>query len=209
MSAGRAGASGPFVVLIGAPGAGKTTVGTRIAERLGLELRDTDADVVADTGREISDIFVSDGEPAFRALEEAAVARALEEHAGVLALGGGAVLSAATRERLAGHRVVHLEVGLAGAASRVGLNASRPLLVGNVRGRLKGLLDERRPIYTALARWTVGTDDRTADEVADLVLQLVEDDQVQLVEDDQVLSVEDDQVPSVGDDQVPSNEETP
>ncbi len=190
MSPDRAGASGPYVVLIGAPGAGKTTVGTRIAERLGLELRDTDADVVAGTGREISDIFVTDGEPAFRALEEAAVAVALEEHTGVLALGGGAVLSPATRERLAGHRVVHLEVGLAGAARRVGLNASRPLLVGNVRGRLKGLLDERRPIYTALARWTVGTDDRTADEVADLVVQLIGDDREQSVADDHVQSTE-------------------
>ncbi|MEG9226150.1 shikimate kinase [Aeromicrobium sp. Sec7.5] len=183
MSPDRTGASGPFLVLIGAPGAGKTTVGTRIADRLGLELRDTDADVVAGAGREISDIFVTDGEPAFRALEEAAVATALDEHEGVLALGGGAVLSAATRERLAGHRVVHLEVGLAGAASRVGLNASRPLLVGNVRGRLKGLLDERRPIYTSLARWTVGTDDRTADEVADLVLELIGDDHAQRIEE--------------------------
>lgn len=201
MSPDRVSASGPRVVLIGAPGAGKTTVGTRIAERLGLELRDTDADVVASTGREISDIFVADGEPAFRALEEAAVAAALAEHTGVLALGGGAVLSEATRERLAGHRVVHLEVGLAGAASRVGLNASRPLLVGNVRGRLKGLLDERRPIYTALARWTVGTDDRTADEVADLVLQLIGDDRGQ--------SIEDDRGQSIGDDREQSIEETP
>lgn len=88
MSPDRTGASGPFLVLIGAPGAGKTTVGTRIADRLGLELRDTDADVVAGAGREISDIFVTDGEPAFRALEEAAVATALDEHEGVLALGG-------------------------------------------------------------------------------------------------------------------------
>lgn len=78
---------------------------------------------------------------------------------------------------------MHLEVGLAGAASRVGLNASRPLLVGNVRGRLKGLLDERRPIYTSLARWTVGTDDRTADEVADLVLELIGDDHAQRIEE--------------------------
>ncbi|GAA1728852.1 shikimate kinase [Aeromicrobium alkaliterrae] len=165
----------PAVVLIGAPGAGKTTVGTTLAQRLGLGFRDTDADVVASEGREISDIFVTDGEPAFRALEEAAVAAALTEHDGVLALGGGAVLSPATQALLADHRVVHLEVGLAGAASRVGLNASRPLLVGNVRGRMKALLDERRPIYTRLATWTVGTDAHTADEVVDLVLQLLEE----------------------------------
>ena len=183
MSPDRTDQAGPFVVLIGAPGAGKTTVGTRIAERRGLELRDTDADVVARTGREISDIFVTDGEPAFRALEEQAVASALAEHTGVLALGGGAVLSEATRERLAGHRVVYLEVGLSGAARRVGLNASRPLLVGNVRGRLKGLLDERRPLYAGLARWTVETDDRSADQVADLVLQLLAEDGVPSIEE--------------------------
>ncbi|WP_229051153.1 shikimate kinase [Aeromicrobium sp. Leaf350] len=165
----------PAVVLIGAPGAGKTTVGIALARRLGLAFRDTDADVVASTGREIADIFVTDGEAAFRAIEETAVAAALADHDGVLALGGGAVLSAATRDLLAGHTIVHLEVGLAGAARRVGLNASRPLLVGNVRGRLKGLLDERRPIYTALAGWSVGTDDRTPDEVVDLVLRLVGD----------------------------------
>ncbi|MFT4299917.1 MAG: shikimate kinase [Aeromicrobium sp.] len=166
---------GPVVVLIGAPGAGKTTVGTALAGRLGVDLRDTDDDIVAAQGREISDIFLTDGEPFFRELEEQAVAAALAEHDGVLSLGGGAVLSAATQERLAGHPVVYLEVGLAGAARRVGLNASRPLLVGNVRGRLKTLLDERRPVYTRLARWTVPTDNHTPDEVADLVLKLIEE----------------------------------
>jgi shikimate kinase len=167
--------AGPVLVLIGAPGAGKTTVGREVARRLGVELRDTDADIVAAEGREITEIFVSDGEPAFRELEEAAVATALADHTGVLALGGGAVLSEGTRARLSGRPVVHLEVGLAGAASRVGLNTARPLLLGNVRSRLKGLLDERRPIYEAVATWSVRTDDRTPDEVADLVVQLLQE----------------------------------
>ncbi|MFT4187624.1 MAG: shikimate kinase [Aeromicrobium sp.] len=173
-----AGSSGPVLVLIGAPGAGKTTVGQAVARRLGVGFRDTDADVVAAQGRDISDIFLTDGEPFFRELEEAAVASALAEHDGVLALGGGAVLSEATRQRLAGRPVAYLEVGLAGAAQRVGLNASRPLLVGNVRGRLKSLLDERRPLYEDAARWRVETDHRTSAEVADLIVTLIEEDPV-------------------------------
>ena len=169
-------APGPRVVLVGPPGAGKTTVGELLASRLGVALRDTDADVVEAEGRSIQDIFVTDGEQAFRVLEERAVAAALAEHDGVLSLGGGAVLSARTREALVGHRVVFLDVGLSGATSRVGLSSARPLLLGNVRSRLKQLLDERRPVYTAVATATVVTDDLIPDEVADAVLGAIEED---------------------------------
>jgi shikimate kinase len=120
-------------------------------------------------GRSISDIFVDSGEEHFRVLEREAVLRALGEHAGVLAVGGGAVMAPETRSLLAGHRVVFLRVGLTDAAARVGLGASRPLLLGNVRGTMKGLLDERTPVYLALADASVDTDGRTPDEVADLV----------------------------------------
>jgi shikimate kinase len=119
--------------------------------------------------RSISDIFVDSGEEHFRVLEREAVLRALGEHAGVLAVGGGAVMAPETRSLLAGHRVVFLRVGLTDAAARVGLGASRPLLLGNVRGTMKGLLDERTPVYLALADASVDTDGRTPDEVADLV----------------------------------------
>lgn len=156
----------PRVVLIGAMGAGKTTVGGLLAEAWGVGFRDTDHDVETTTGRSISDIFVDDGEAAFRALERDAVAKALAEHDGVLALGGGAVLDESTQALLAGHRVVYLEVGLADAAQRVGLGVSRPLLLGNVRGRVKQLLDERAPIYRRLARLTVNTDRRAAEDIA-------------------------------------------
>jgi shikimate kinase len=157
----------PLVVLVGPPGAGKSTVGALLAERLGVTLRDTDADVEATTGTTIAELFVDHGEPHFRALEREAVAAALDEHEGVLALGGGAVTDPDTRQALRGHRVVFLDVGLAEAVRRVGLGASRPLLLGNVRGQLKSLLDQRRPAYQAVAWRTVDTDGRTPDDLAD------------------------------------------
>ena len=154
-------------------GAGKTTIGELLARRWGVAVRDTDADIVAAQGKEISEIFVDDGEAAFRALERAAVATALAEHDGVLSLGGGAVLDPDTRSLLEGHTVVFLRVGLTDAVKRVGLGTSRPLLMGNVRGRIKALLDERTPIYESVATITVDTDDRTPDEVADEVASRV------------------------------------
>jgi shikimate kinase len=151
-------------------GAGKTTVAALLAERWGTTARDTDQDVEAAEGRSISDIFVDSGEAAFRELERAAVAAALEEHAGVLALGGGAVLDPRTRELLSGHHVVFLRVGLADAVKRVGLGTARPLLLGNVRSRVKALLDERTPVYESVATVVVDTDGRTPEEVADEVV---------------------------------------
>ena len=144
-------------------GAGKTTVGRRLAKDWGVPFRDTDDDIVAAEGRSVSDIFVDSGEEAFRALERAAVAEALRTHDGVLALGGGAVLDPTTRGLLAGHRVVFLRVGLTDAASRVGLGVSRPLLLGNVRGQMKQLIDERTPVYESVATHVVDTDGLTPD----------------------------------------------
>ncbi|HSK53632.1 MAG TPA: shikimate kinase [Jiangellales bacterium] len=160
----------PVAVLVGPPGAGKSTVGTLLAERLGVHFTDTDDVVVARAGKPVADIFVDDGEAAFRALESAVVATALDAPDGVVALGGGAVLDPATRTRLAGHRVVFLDVGLADATARVGLNRDRPLLLGNPRARLKLLMDARRPLYEEIASLTVPTGGRTPDEVADTVL---------------------------------------
>ncbi|RNL64412.1 shikimate kinase [Nocardioides marmoriginsengisoli] len=156
-------------------GAGKTTVGGLVATALGVEFLDTDQLVEATAGKPVAEIFVDDGEDHFRELERIAVAAALSSHGGVLALGGGAVLDESTRALLDGHQVVFLQVGLSDAASRVGLGVSRPLLLGNVRGRIKQLLDERTPIYAAVARHTVPTDGLDAAEVADLVLALVQD----------------------------------
>jgi shikimate kinase len=157
---------GPRVVLVGPMGAGKTTVAGLLAEAWGVSVRDTDADVEAAEGRSVSDIFVDSGEDHFRDLEAEAVAKALAEHDGVLALGGGAVLRPETRELLAGVPVVFLRVGLSDAVKRVGLGVGRPLLLGNVRARIKTLLDERTPVYESVATHVVDTDGRTPEEVA-------------------------------------------
>lgn len=162
--------SGPVLVLVGPPGAGKTTVGRLVAGRLGVAFRDTDADVEQLAGEPVADIFVSYGEEHFRALERRAVAVALVDHAGLLALGGGAVLDPVSRAALRGHPVVHLSVGLADAARRVGLARDRPLLLGNPRQQLAHLLAARRPLYEEVAGAEVDTSGRLPSEVADEVL---------------------------------------
>ena len=154
-------------VLVGPMGSGKSTVAGLLAEAYGVTARDTDADVEAAEGRTISDIFVDSGEDHFRELERSAVAAALASHDGVLALGGGAVLDPSTRELLADHRVVFLRVGLSEAVKRVGLGIGRPLLLGNIRSRIKTLLDERTPIYESVADISVDTDERSPQDVAD------------------------------------------
>ncbi|MGW6130583.1 shikimate kinase [Cellulomonas sp. NPDC055163] len=164
----------PRVVLVGPPGAGKSTVGAALAARLDVAVRDTDTDVVRTAGKPISDIFVEDGEPAFRALERSAVSVALAEHDGVLALGGGAVLDAQTRDELEQYRrsggtVVFLDVTLAHAAPRVGLNQSRPLLLGNPRAQWLALMEVRRPVYEAVASVRVSTDGLRPAGVAELI----------------------------------------
>ena len=164
----------PKLVLVGTMGAGKSSVGRRLARAWDVGFRDTDHDVELSEDRPVSEIFVDDGEAYFRRIEAVAVARALVEHAGVLALGGGAVLDADTRALLTGHNVVFLRVGLSDAASRVGLGVSRPLLLGNVRGRIKQLIDERTPIYESVATHTVDTDGLSLDDVVAQVRALVE-----------------------------------
>ncbi|HEV3169470.1 MAG TPA: shikimate kinase [Actinocrinis sp.] len=159
----------PKAILIGAPGCGKTTVGMLLADQLGVTFRDTDADVEALTGMTIADLFVERGEDYFRDLESEAVRAAIRSHDGVLSLGGGAVLRPETQTALRGQHVVYLEVDAAEAARRVGLNTARPLLLGNVRGQLSSLLQQRRPIYESVATVTVNTVGRAADEVADTI----------------------------------------
>ena len=162
--------SGPLLVLVGPPASGKTTVGTALAQLRRVPFRDTDADVEAVTGTTVADLFVEHGEPHFRALEEQAVARALAQHEGVLALGGGAVTSPATRELLvaygrAGGTVVWLDVDLASAAKRVGLSRDRPILGINPRGMLRSMLESRAPLYAEVATLTLHTGGRGPDEV--------------------------------------------
>ena len=164
----------PAVILIGPMGVGKTTVGELLAQRLGTVCRDTDQDIVDSTGKPISEIFLDEGEQHFRALERAAVRTALAEHTGVLALGGGAVLAPDTRELLAGAPVVFLDMDVAEAVKRVGLDTPRPLLMMNPRKQWRELMNERRPLYTEVARAVVSTENRTPDEVADEIFDVLE-----------------------------------
>jgi shikimate kinase len=172
------------VVLIGAPGAGKTTVGTMLAARLGVPFTDTDAMVETVAGKPVSDIFISDGEPEFRRLERAAVTAALTGGSpgtaqgngttragtpatGVVGLGGGAVMDERTQAELTGRAVVYLQTGFAELTKRVGLDRARPLLIGtNPRAQLKSLLEQRLPVYSRLAWLTVDTDGREPEEIA-------------------------------------------
>ena len=171
-------AQGPRLVLVGPPASGKTTVGTAVAAALGVAFRDTDRDVETGTGSSVADLFLEHGEPHFRALERAAVERALTEHDGVLALGGGAVMDEGTRALLVAHGraggvVVWLDVDLGSAAKRVGLSRDRPLLAVNPRAMLRTMLEDRAPLYREVATATVPTSGRTPDDVVVDVLALL------------------------------------
>ncbi|GCB51092.1 shikimate kinase I [Streptomyces sp. NL15-2K] len=164
----------PAVVLVGPMGVGKSTVGQLLAERLGVGYRDTDEDIVAEQGRTIAEIFVDEGEPAFRAIEKRAVHKALAEHHGVLSLGGGAVLDPDTRALLAGLRVVYLSMDVEEAVKRTGLNVARPLLAVNPRKQWRELMEARRHLYEEVATAVVATDGRTPEEVTQVALDALE-----------------------------------
>jgi shikimate kinase len=165
----------PRAVIVGPPGSGKSTVGPLLAKQFGVEFRDTDDDIVARAGKPISDIFIEDGEPAFREKEEHAIAVALAEHDGVLSLGGGAVLTVGTRVRLSGHTVVFLNVGMAEGVQRTGLSRARPLLTGvNPRATYKALLDARLPVYREVSTVEVDTDKRSPEEVVAEIARLMD-----------------------------------
>lgn len=163
----------PIAVMVGPPGAGKSTVGRAVAERLGVPFADIDEIIEARAGKTVPEIFFDDGEDAFRVLEVETIAEVLETFVGVLALGGGAIMNEGTRTRLAGQTVVFLSVELADAVKRVGLGAGRPLLSINPRATLKFLLDQRRPLYASVATHTIKTDGRTPDEIASEITALL------------------------------------
>ena len=147
-------------------------VGGALARITGREFRDTDIDIEATAGRPIPDIFITDGEPVFRAMERQAVATALAEHTGVLALGGGSILAEQTRTALRDHTVAFLSLTMPTGVRRTGLASNRPLLTGvNPRATYKALLDARLHLYQEVATIVVQTDDLTVDEVAAVIAE--------------------------------------
>lgn len=164
---------GPRAVIVGAPGAGKSTVGRRVAERLGVPFADSDALIEKRVGKSVSDIFVTDGEAEFRRLEREEIAQALSDFAGVLSLGGGAIMDDTTRAALREQRVVWLKVDLSHATQRVGMNSARPLLLGNVRGTMLAMLEQRTPLYADVASDVVDTSGRSIKDVVAEVASLL------------------------------------
>jgi shikimate kinase len=160
----------PVVVLIGAPGSGKSTIGKLLAQKLSVEFIDTDDEIEKASQTTISQIFMDQGEAKFRELEKAQVAKSLAEQVGVVSLGGGAVLNADTRELLKQHQTLWLQVGAKEAATRVGLAQARPVLVGNVRAKLVELLNQRTPLYEAVASFTIDTSDKTTNQIVQEIL---------------------------------------
>jgi shikimate kinase len=151
----------PKAVLVGLPGSGKSTIGRRLSKALGASLLDTDLAIEQQTGRTIADIFASDGEAEFRRIEEDVIRAALNDHDGVLSLGGGAVTSPGVCTALAGHTVIYLEINAAEGVRRTGGSAVRPLLAGGDRGeKYRELMAKRVPLYRRVATLRVDTNRR-------------------------------------------------
>ncbi len=158
------------IVLIGVPGAGKTTVGALLAQRLNLDFVDSDEQIEKQTGKTISDIFVQDGESTFREIEKEAISEALSGDRIVLSVGGGALMNEETRSRIKNHTVIWLKTGLTQAVDRIGMNRNRPLLLGNVRGQLADLMAAREPYYIECAKFAVDTNSLKPKQVVDEIL---------------------------------------
>lgn len=162
------------IVLIGPPGAGKSTVAKYLSKELNRPWIDTDQVIEKQTGRQISEIFLTDGEEYFRRLEKEIVLRTLDEEDSVIALGGGSVLDPDVEKKLQDFlEVIFLDVSISNAAPRVGFNKERPLLMGNPRQQWLALMEKRRPIYERISARTVSTDNRKPQEVAREIAQMV------------------------------------
>ena len=159
------------IVFIGAPGSGKSTVGAALSRKLALDFVDTDQLIEVREGKTITDIFVVDGEPYFRAVELETLKQVLKMNNVVVSLGGGAPISEQAQQELrsSDSMVIFLDVSLATAAPRVGFNRDRPLLLGNPRAQWQALSDKRRPIYETLADVSIKVDDMSVDEIVSAI----------------------------------------
>ena len=165
----------PRVILIGPMGSGKTTVGQLVAERLDIPFRDTDQVIEENSGRTVSDIFLEDGEEAFRVLEKGVLRDELLSDGTVLALGGGAPISidAQSALRAIASPVIYLDISLATVAPRIGFNRDRPLLLHNPRGQWQTLMEARRPIYESIADTVIDVNTKTEIDIVDEILEVI------------------------------------
>lgn len=162
------------IILIGPPGSGKSTVGKILADELKLPCLDTDQLIEQTTGKRISEIFLESGESEFRLIEREVVLKTLEVDEAVIALGGGSILDSEVFEKLKRESlVVYLEVSISNAAPRVGFNAERPLLLMNPRQQWLKLFEERKDLYSSLARLRINTDNKKAKDSALEILEIL------------------------------------
>ena len=162
----------PRVILIGPMGSGKTTIGSLLAEKLGLSFRDTDHLIEEQEGKTVSQIFLDQGEDAFRAIEKRVLREELLTDGTVLSLGGGAPISidAQSALRAIASHIIFLDISLSTVAPRIGFNRDRPLLLNNPRGQWQTLMEARRPIYEAIADATISVDDKSEEEIVTIAL---------------------------------------
>jgi len=162
----------PRVILIGPMGSGKTTIGSLLAEKLGLTFRDTDHLIEEQEGKSVSQIFLDEGEDAFRVIEKKVLRNELLTDETVLSLGGGAPISldAQSALRAISSHVIFLDISLSTVVPRIGFNRDRPLLLNNPRGQWKTLMEARRPIYEALADITISVDNKSEEEIVSIAL---------------------------------------
>ena len=167
----------PRVILIGPMGSGKTTIGSLLAQKLGLSFRDTDHLIEEQEEKTVSQIFLDQGEDAFRAIEKRVLREELLTDGTVLSLGGGAPISidAQSALRAIASHIIFLDISLSTVAPRIGFNRDRPLLLNNPRGQWQTLMEARRPIYEAIADATINVDDKSEEEIVTIALSSLEE----------------------------------
>jgi shikimate kinase len=153
-------------------GSGKTTIGSLVAGKLGLSFRDTDHLIEEQQEKTVSQIFLDEGEEAFRAIEKRVLREELLTDGTVLSLGGGAPISidAQSALRAIASHIIFLDISLSTVAPRIGFNRDRPLLLNNPRGQWQTLMEARRPIYEAIADTIINVDDKSEEEIVTIVL---------------------------------------